>query len=349
MQTQECSVLPSALLRMAQSKQLGGVVTKAVWLCRTTLFPLLLAVVALAPSAWGWGCKGHQVIALIAEKNLNPHARAMSKQILAASPISPDLRRFCPDSSIGEFADSSTWADDERIVRPDTAGWHFIDIPRGAPKGDITQYCPPSSGCVTSAIANQLAVLRKPGASAQGRADALRYVIHFVGDLHQPLHAATNDDRGGNCVPVAFFGHAPEETNPVKEDYKPNLHGIWDTDIIEHSAHERMAQQIADELGIKFKAQIPMWESERINLTAWAWETHQVADDVVYGKLPTKVAIETPRPVNTCADDDHISSRMLKLHEQLGDDYQRAAEAVIKEQLTKAGIRLSAVLNALWP
>jgi S1/P1 Nuclease len=74
-----------------------------------------------------------------------------------------------------------------------------------------------------------------------------------------------------------------------------------------------------------------------------------VAEDVVYGNLPTKVAIEKPRQVNTCADDDHVSTRMLKLHEQLGDDYQKAAEGVIQERLAKAGIRLAAVLNAMWP
>ena len=316
--------------------------------CTCAILSLLVGG-GLAPSAWGWGCKGHQVVALVAEKNLTPHARSMAMQILAAGPTSPDLRRYCGNSGLDPLADSSTWADDERSVQSETAGWHFLDIPRGAPKGDIAQYCPTSSGCVTSAIADQLAVLRNPGASAEVRADALRFVIHFIGDLHQPLHATTNDDRGGNCVPVAFFGRAPEETNPVKEDYRPNLHGIWDTDIIEHFTQGRTAQQIADELDIKFKAQIPSWESEPVDLTAWAWESQQVAENVVYGKLPTKVAVEKPRQVNTCADDDHISTRMLKLHEQLGDDYQKAAEGVIQERLAKAGIRLAAVLNALWP
>jgi hypothetical protein len=308
-----------------------------------------VGAVGLASPAWSWGCKGHQVVALIAEKRLNPRARLMVAEILDASPIDPELPRFCGESSPDGFADSSTWADDERSVRPDTAGWHFLDIPRGAPRGDFAQYCPTSSGCVTSAIAEQLTVLRNPGASDRAHADALRYVIHFIGDLHQPLHATTNDDRGGNCVPVAFFDRVPEETNAVKEDYRPNLHGIWDTDIIEHFTQGRTAQQIADELESKFKAQIPSWVSEPVDLASWAWESHQAAEDTVYGDLPVKVTIETPRPVNTCADDDHISTRMLKLHEQLGGDYQKASEGVIQERLTRAGVRLAAVLNALWP
>jgi S1/P1 Nuclease len=314
----------------------------------TLLLAALFASVT-APAAWAWGCKGHQIVALIAEKHLNSHARAMVMQILAASAISPDLRRYCGDTGLDAFADSSTWADDERSVRPDTAGWHFIDIPRGAPKDDISQYCPPAAGCVTSAIADQMAILRNSNATAQARADALRYVIHFVGDLHQPLHTTTNDDRGGNCVPVGFFERPTEETNPAKEDYRPNLHGVWDTDIIEHFAHERTAQQIADELGNKFKAQIPAWQSQPVDIAAWAWEGHEVAENVVYGDLPNKIAVEKPREVNTCADDDHISMRMLKLHEEIGEQYEDAAESVIQVQFAKAGARLAAMLNSLWP
>lgn len=124
------------------------------------LLPLLLATVAPVPSAQGWGCKGHQIVALIAEKNLDAHARSMAMQILAASPVSPDLRRYCGDSGLDPFADSSTWADDERSVERDTGGWHYIDIPLGVSHGDLGKYCPPSTGCVTSAITAQLAVLR---------------------------------------------------------------------------------------------------------------------------------------------------------------------------------------------
>jgi S1/P1 Nuclease len=309
----------------------------------------LLATCGLAPSAWGWGCTGHQIVALVAETNLNPHARAVVAQILAAGPIGPDLRRFCDNSGLDPFVDSSTWADDERSVRPDTAGWHFLDIPRGAPKGDIAQYCPPATSCITRAITDQLALLRNPDTPAQERADALRFIIHFIGDLHQPLHATTNNDRGGNCVPVAFFGRAPNETNPLNEDYKPNLHGVWDTDIIEHFADGQTPGQLADEMGIKFKAQIPVWVLEPVDLESWAWESHQVAEDTVYGDLPVRVAVEKPVIVRACADDDHISTRMLRLHEQIGAGYQATTQGVVQEQLTKAGIRLAAVLNAIWP
>jgi S1/P1 Nuclease len=308
-----------------------------------------LVVLATVPTVWGWGCKGHEIVALIAEAHLTPRARAMAFKILAGSPISATLSRYCKEPGLDAFVDSSTWADDERTVLPDTAPWHFIDIPRGARESSINEYCPPATGCVTTALADQLAILRNRNATAQAHADALRFIIHFVGDIHQPLHDTTNDDRGGNCVPVAFFDRAPHETNPTDENYNPNLHEVWDVEIIERFMNGQTPQQAADELEEMFHAQMPAWRSQSANFKSWAWESHQLAESTTYGRLPTKIAIETPRPVESCADDDHISARMLRLNENLGSEYQDAAAPVVREQLAKAGIRLAALLNSIWP
>jgi hypothetical protein len=313
--------------------------------------PFLIAVAALAavPSAWGWGCKGHQIVALVAEAHLNPRARAMAFKILSDSPISPALSRYCKEPGLDPFVDSSTWADDERTVLPNTAPWHFVDIPRGARESSISEYCPPATGCITTALTSQFGILRDANATAQARADALRFVIHFVGDIHQPLHDTTNNDRGGNCVPVAFFDHPPRETNPTRESYNPNLHEVWDVEIIERFLNGQTPQQFADELETSFQAQMPVWQSQPANFTSWAWESHQLAESTSYGRLQTKIAIETPRPVESCADDDHISTRMLHLNENLAAEYQDAATPVVREQLARAGIRLAALLNSLWP
>jgi len=313
--------------------------------------PLLIVVAALAagPSSWGWGCKGHEIVALVAEAHLTPRASAMAFKILADGPINPALSRYCKEPNFDPFVDSSTWADDERVIVPDTAPWHFIDIPRGAPKSSMAQYCPPATGCVTSALASQLAILRDPAATAQARADALRFVIHFVGDIHQPLHDTTNNDRGGNCVPVEFFDHMPREINPTQETYAPNLHEVWDVEIIERFLNGQSLQQAADGLDRKFRAKIPAWQSKPADFTSWAWESHQKAESTAYGRLPVKVAIETPRSIESCADDDHISTRMLHLNENLDAAYQDAAAPVAQELLAKAGIRLAALLNSIWP
>jgi hypothetical protein len=322
-------------------------VTKTPQLIRAIL-TVAIALVAV-PSAWGWGCKGHEIVALIAESHLNPHARAIVLKILADGPISPTLSRYCKEPGLDPFVDSSTWADDERTIMPNTGPWHFIDIPRGAPETSINEYCPPATGCVTSALTEQLAILRDVSAMPQARADALRYIIHFVGDIHQPLHDSTNNDRGGNCVPVAFFDHSPRETNTTFENYNPNLHEVWDVEIIERFLNGGFPQQAAQDLDRKFHARESAWQSRPANFTSWAWESHQLAERTTYGKLPAKIAIEPPRPVESCADDDHVSTRMLHLNENLMDDYQNAAAPVVQQQLVKAGVRLAALLNSIWP
>lgn len=300
------------------------------------------------------------MVASIAETHLNARAAKMSRQILTESPIDAALARYCKQAGLDAFVDASTWADDYRTIKRDTGPWHFIDIPRGAPKGDIAQYCPASTGCVISALAAQVRVLRDPAASAQARGDALRFVIHLVGDIHQPLHATTNDDMGGNCIPVTFFDRAPMETNLERESYSPNLHAVWDVGIIEHfapvqDAQAPTAEQVADEIAVAekldrdFRARFPSWQPEPSDFAAWAWESHELAEKVAYGKLPHAILIEAPRPVDSCADDDHISTRMLKLDERLGDDYEHATAPVVEEQLAKAGLRLAAVLNSIWP
>jgi hypothetical protein len=316
------------------------------------IFALTVCVafaIFLPSRSLAWGCKGHYVTALIAARHLNPQVRDMVAQILDAGPIDPQLSRYCKGAWADPFTDSSTWADDERSIDSSTAGWHFIDIPRGVFARDISQYCPASAGCVTKAIADQLALLRDPHTPGRAKADALRYVIHFIGDIHQPLHTTSNNDRGGNCVPIDFFGHAPTETNAQKESFQPNLHSIWDTDLIDRFSGDRTPQQLANDLDSQFRQQIPAWQSASLDPDSWAWEGHEVAERSVYGFLPNKIVIEKPRQISSCADDDHIAMRMLNLNEKLADDYQKAVTPVVQEQLVKAGVRLAAVLNSLWP
>jgi len=297
--------------------------------------------------AFAWGCKGHQIVALIAENHLNPNTHTMVKEILDAAPIDSALKRYCGESGLDAFVDSSTWADDERSIRPETAPWHYLDIPRGSAKSDVAKFCA-AEGCVTKAIETQLAILRDTSASVRARGDALRFLIHFVGDMHQPLHLTTNNDRGGNCVPISFFELEPSLTNPQKEDYRPNLHSVWDTDIIERFSQDQTPQQTADSLEKKYQAQRVAWQSTPIRVGAWAWESHQLAEAMAYRKLPTKISIEPPQQVTTCADDNHISTRMLALHERVDEKYQTAAAVVAEQQLVKAGMRLAMLLNSLW-
>ena len=318
---------------------------------RATIFACLLVFVAvsLPTPARAWGCEGHQVVALLAEKHLTPHALAMAKKILADGPIDPSLSRFCKEGGADPLADASTWPDDIRGIRPEASPWHYIDIPRGTKLRDIEKFCDAKEGCVTRAIADDLAILRSADADPQKRGDALRFLIHFVGDLHQPLHAVTNNDQGGNCVPVAFFDVAPQIRNPQTESYSPNLHGVWDTNILAKATEGKTVDQVASDLDQSFRKQMARWQKGSTDVDTWAWESYQLAVKNVYGKLPVRVPVESPQPVTSCADDNHVSARMLKLNEHLVEPYQNMAVPIVRARLAQAGARLAVLLNQLWP
>jgi hypothetical protein len=318
-----------------------------------------------APSAWAFGCQAHEIVAMIAEKHLSSHAQAMVQQLLKDDPIDPALSRYCQLSGLDAIAYSATWADDYRSAHRETAPWHQIDIPIGIDKGDLSEFCPPNLGCLPQALKDQIAVLRSPDTDPKTRANALRFVIHFVGDLHQPLHVANNNDLGGNCVPVNFFGEAPKLTNPQYESYAPNLHGLWDYGIYQREFKdksmqgsaaeyrtgfkEQSVQQSADLFDRQFAPQEAKWMRGPIDIDAWTWESFQIAKAVVYGKLPVQVPAEQPVGNHSCSEDNHISTRMLKLNEDIEQPYQDVALPVFEQQLAKAGVRLALVLNQIWP
>jgi S1/P1 Nuclease len=304
---------------------------------------LVFAVIALfaaVPSGWAWGCKGHQTIALIAEKHLTPEAKQIVQKLLSENPIDPKLNRYCGGASRDAMADASTWADDVRSERKN-GPWHYVDIPRGAQRGPLEQYCG-AEGCVTRAIKEQLAILKDKNAEAGKRADALRYIIHFVGDLHQPLHDTTNADEGGNCVPLKYFRRSPHEHN---HSYTPNLHAIWDTAIPERDAEGADPAEYADTLDALFAAEIEGWQKAGIHLEDWAWEGHDVAEMVVYGNLTPKIAIEPNVAVHSCTDDNNIGDRLLHQNIVASEAYQEKAGPVVEKRLTEGGVRLAMILN----
>jgi nuclease S1 len=315
-------------------------------------FLALLVVLCTASPAWSWGCEGHETAALIAEHHLTAHARRMVHDLLEPSPIDPHLQRSCHPQGMAAIADASTWADD---VRHDdtsplaTSGpWHYIDIPRGASRADVQKSCPARRGCLLSALRDQLAVLRADGTARGRKAEALMLVIHLVADLHQPLHCATNNDLGGNCVPVAYFGLEPRLSpgHPESAVYEPSLHAVWDTNIVHRITGRRTSAWFADFLERQLQSRIPSWQQMPVDLDEWAWESHEVAEQTAYGGLPVAIRAQAPRWVTQCTD---VSPRMLKLHERLAQPYQERVAPVIEEQLAKAGVRLAMVLNQLWP
>jgi len=303
---------------------------------------LVLACATGAPEARAWGCRGHETVAALAEKHLTAETKQAVLALLTASPIDPQLKRYCGNTGLDPFVDASTWADDERTLEPATAPWHFIDVPLSVGSAaHVKDFCG-TEGCVTQAIPEQLAILKDKSAPAAKRAAALRFIIHFVGDLHQPLHATTNSDRGGNCVPVKYFSRNPHERN---NSYTPNLHHIWDTEIPERDMQGAGAREFADKLDTEFAASFAGWQQRGMQLETWAWEGHQRAVKTAYGALGKPVAAEPDVPVNSCADDNNIGQRMLSKHFVAGAAYQQRADPVVEERLAQAGVRLAMILN----
>jgi len=309
-----------------------------------------LAVVATPAAAFAWGCDGHQAVALIAYQQLNPRARAAADQLLQQLPQIPVPSHFCAPSNTNPFVDVSTWADDIRSIRPETAPWHFIDVPLSvkttSPKAPL-EGCPPDTGCIVTAITQEIATLRDFRLPPADRAMALLFLIHFVGDLHQPLHTTTNNDRGGNCLPVAYMGSPSREG--ANENYSPNLHLVWDVQLVQSLIAGRPLPVFAAYLQSKYASSIAAWLQEPFDLRAWVWEGHQLAARAASGQLATPVPVEQHVPINLCSDDDHVSQRLAQLHENVDQTYAAAVAPAIEVQLTKAGARLAAILNSIWP
>jgi hypothetical protein len=307
---------------------------------------LLMALPALPGSLFAWGCEGHQMIALIARAHLTPAASAQVDQLLRENPIDPSLNRFCKDRPTDLMGDSATWADDARNIEK-TADWHFIDIPLAVRTGSVPEqeamkWCPPESdgkaGCIVTAITYEWAILRDPNQSGAMRAKALRYLIHFVGDITQPLHDTDNHDRGGNCTSIRFFaGEKPQ-----------NLHGIWDYELIARDldTDKSTQPQYAKRLDEAFSSHWADWGESKSNALAWAWESHNLAETVAYADLKPQIPIESATA--GLADQEGCTAerdKVAALHISIGDEYAAQAIPVIREQLVKAGYRLASLLN----
>jgi nuclease S1 len=321
----------------------------------TLVLASVLLLTAGRTDAIAWGCDGHQAIAYIAERLLAPSTLAAATATLTASPVDPGLKRFCDPVTGDLIADGATWADDYRTVDAKTFGWHFINVPRPVTltAANESTYCP-KGDCVVDAIVAQFRALRTSG-DALVRANALRFVVHFVGDLHQPLHATTNGDRGGNCVPVTYYDRVPQESPSGNADFSPNLHSVWDSSTI-HTLMTRKGlaggRALADYVVAQhaLPAAVSAQTPSKSVVAAWASGSHEIGQTVVYSRLPVPVAIEPASAVtlSSCADNNDVVRRMLAKHETIDAHYEQATVPRIVDQMRLAGMRLAAVLKAAF-
>jgi len=292
---------------------------------------MILLLCACFPSlAWAWGDLGHETIAYIAAAHLSANAQNHVAQILQADPNDAS-------NVASAMANASIRPDVEfRNKFPVSRPWHFVDLCLQDTESNISQRC--SNGCVTQKIDEYEGRLRR-GEYDQFAADGdLAFLIHFVGDIHQPLHTATNADRGGNCVRVSPGGAQAE------------LHATWDTTLVndlERKLHVQGPEQLAVKLDSEYKANPPgsdlAWKSGGTNDVAW--ESTQVARSEIYNRLGLKTE-ECQAEFSSCrAAPEDVQSENI----HLDSNYISRETDIVGRQLYIGGMRLASLLNQVWP
>lgn len=297
----------------------------------------VVAVAALALSATpalAWGPKGHEAIALIAQHYLNDQATLEVN----------DLLKGAIDGNDATITQAATWADAFRPTKEGayTAQWHFIDLDFDKP--DLLANCskvppPPyepvawkgtGDNCVINKITQFKAELADHSLPREQRQKALLFLLHFVGDIHQPLHDAERDnDRGGNLFYIVFGSNQNGD----------KLHRFWDGSAVAGigSTSESIANLVIADFD---KDQHPKWRSEK-DLSVWAMDGYKIALQYAYGP-----ALKSPT-MRTCV----ITEFDKPSHEEqchvldAKGTYRHDATGQAFRQIERAGVRLADILN----
>ena len=201
----------------------------------------------------------------------------------------------------------SNWADEIRDRRRDTGSWHYVDIPLTVRGYDARRDCP-GGDCVVAQIEKDMRVLANRRLGDAARREALLFLIHFAADVHQPLHAEDNDDRGGNQIRVMIGRkHA-------------TLHRVWDSDMVETLGRDTgdIAGRIDQSLSVQERKDCASGTPAQ-----WADEAHAIARDKIYPQLEGQHELRLPR------------------------DYAWRQAPIVRMQLARAGLRLAGMLNSI--
>lgn len=271
---------------------------------------LAAALLGLAsPQLLAWGQTGHRSIGLIAERHMSPEAVRKAEALLDGQSL----------------AQAASWADEIRS-EPKTYGysfpWHYTtweDQDEAFHAGHETK----DSGFLLSQIERQLAVVKDQRAGKAERAQALKFVVHLVGDLHQPLHVGGGGDQGGNFCKVTWHGRAS------------NLHRVWDSDMIEQTdlSYTELAAFASEG---RSRAQTANWQTGGARI--WAAESRKLRGEI----YPAEVVAPTA-PVSrlTYCQREVAPEAMPKL----GYEYSYRFLPVVYDRIYQGGVRLAQLLE----
>lgn len=270
---------------------------------------LILCTTASQVSAWGE--RGHRIVGHMARALLTPSAKTALQQLMG----SDDLATFAL------YLDQHK--DDLEQQIPGSRQWHYDDMPVCATSAPH-DHCPQGQRCASVQVVRHYTLLSQRQTPKSRRQFAVRVLAHLVGDMHQPLHAADNHDRGGNEIQVL-----------LPDGQSTNLHAAWDSAFVQHAFGQQSDRSIARRLVQRYAPRATAWQAGTIGLPqmqTWLRETNQAAQTVAYGQLTGFAcgAARTSTPVTLSAA------------------YLGAASQLIEEQLAKAGYRLAAVFNSVF-
>jgi hypothetical protein len=195
-----------------------------------------------------WGVTGHHAVGKIAANHLTPGAKAAVQELLGNESL----------------AGVSTWADELRM-KPEfkyTTPWHYINLPLGLSYSQFKEKVENmTQDNVYSAMLKQEKILADQNLSKKKRAEALKFIVHFVGDLHQPMHISRAEDEGGNTIQLNYEGKGT------------NLHSLWDSRLIEHQG--LTYEQVAEKYDHVSARESKKWQ--KAPLIVWMWESYQIS------------------------------------------------------------------------
>jgi len=194
-----------------------------------------------------WGANGHRVVAQIAEENLSSVARELINKLLNGKSL----------VSVSTFADDIK--SDPKYRKYNS--WHYVNIDSDKNYGDLV---PNENGDIIKAIKKCILILKDKNQSINEKEFYLKLLVHFIGDIHQPLHVGRLEDRGGNDIKVKWFG-------------KPsNLHRVWDSEII--NSHQMSYSELSNDLPILKKNEIDKISNESIMI--WVRESQKISKQI---------------------------------------------------------------------
>lgn len=274
---------------------------------RILMFATFIAATAAPLSVLAWGSEGHRVSGTIAADLLTPKARIRMSQILPGADL----------ADVALYMDVNRREITEQI--PGSDKWHYDNQPVCKTK-TYKEYCP-NNNCASAQIPVYFKILSDVKATQEARVQALRFLVHMVGDIHQPLHAADDDDLGGNLKFVLVPGN----------DMSRRLHGVWDTDLVKLAIRGQSEADYSKALIARYREkEIPMWQKGEVG--DWMNESYGLSKNVTYAKLPHF----------ECGKDWPSS---LTSPVALPQPYVNAGVDVIGAQLAKAGARIAWMIN----